>query len=180
MKLSSTAVCVIVGCMIGVVLAYGIFAVIVINNGLINNISFTGETEFTVKTKDETNGLISCYEVDAFGNSKGTDRVRFEPNCDLKINLENASGDWNKDCKSFKCSKATLDRIYKAMRLVKNYEEHDIHPQRAFVKNDTIYISAWYNVNLSCPWYLFRYEEKDNKVVQLFSFIEEEILDIRI
>lgn len=176
-NLPRTAIFVILGFSIGIAIVYGWFAVTFAKE--IDYVKLFGpmiyssnEAALMVKTRNTSNGLINSYEVDSFGNTKGTDRERFEPNSEYKFNLE--------EHEQNSCDKALKDRINSAALLVRKYEDHDIRTQRAFVKNDVIYISAMYNVNISCPWYLFRYNEADDTVTPLCSFAEQEILDIRI
>ena len=150
------------------------------------------ESDFMVKTRDESLNLIESYKVDRFGNTQITDRERFKPNSEVKISFETVDSFYKEEkksaikkikCERYQTKEAKEDlilRIDKAIKLVRKYEDHDIWTRKAFVKDDVIYISAMYNVNISCPWYLFRYNEKNDSVVPLCSFADEEILDIRV
>lgn len=176
-NLSRTAIFIILGFAIGMAIVYGCFAFMFVKEidyeKLCGSMFYSSnEAVLMVKTKDTSNGIVESYKVDSFGNTKGTDRERFAPNTDFRFNL--------KELEHNSCDKNLKDRIYSAENLVRRYEDHDIWALRAFVKDDVIYISAMYNVNISCPFYLFRYNEADETVTPLCSFYEQEILDIRV
>lgn len=141
---------------------------------------------FMIKTRDEMTDEIFNYKVDRFGNKRECER--FEPNSSLKTKKTNSLSILNnQDCRDLAkktgLSKSEQNKLYKrfirACYLAEHYEKHDIWPQRIFVHNDTVYVSALYNVNLHTPYHLFRYDNKSDKVVELCVIENEEILDIR-
>lgn len=134
------------------------------------------------------------YELDSSGNTReceefkpnanklyddnddGTILMAFDPNLDDKNTFRI---EYNEDQHTI--SKALADKL-KAAGLKFAYKEgyHDTWLTKLFEYDGDYYVEAMLNVNISCPYYLLKYDEKNEELVELWCGSEKEIKALEI
>ena len=132
------------------------------------------------------------YELDKNGNTRegeqfkpnankvydedGVNLMSFAPNLDEEKTFE---VEYKKKQKTD--SKHLVEK-FKAAGLKFAYQEgyHDTWFSKVFEYDNEYYIEAMLNVNIACPFYLLKYDEKNEELVKLWSGSEKEIKELKI
>ncbi|MCH5304093.1 MAG: hypothetical protein J1E41_04440 [Ruminococcus sp.] len=137
----------------------------------------SGQT-FFVKTKNDYSGEVSYYE----SNYRGVfcEVEEFETNESKRYSIDN--GVWyGRDGKPAENQKE-LEQIASATKESQDpfdTFEHQLGEDEIFVVNGEYYVSFWYNVNWQTPYGLFKYDEKENKLKEIFYISDEKIIGVR-
>lgn len=141
---------------------------------------------------DHWNDKTFYYELDSKGNTReceefkpnakkvynedGVNLLSFHPNLDEEKTFEI---EYNKSQKTV--SKKLMDK-FKVAGLKFAYQEgyHDTWFSKLFEYDGDYYVEAMLNVNIACPYYLLKYDEKNEELVELWCGSEKEIKALEI